>query len=65
MTAIEACELVNLLKKENETNTPEEKDFNNGWLRLIYKAWGDALDKTYGSNKVKPDNRTTKRSTCR
>lgn len=64
MTAIESCKLVNLLKKENETNTPEERDFNNEWLRLIYKAWGDAIDKAYRPNKVKPDNTTTKRSTC-
>lgn len=66
MTAIEACKLVNVLKKENETNTPEEREFNNEWLRLIYKAWGDAIDKTYRNNKVKPDNVTMKRkrSTC-
>lgn len=56
MTAIEACKLVSVLKKENETNTPEEREFNNEWLRLIYKSWGDAIDKTYQNNKVKPDN---------
>ena len=61
MTAIEVCNLVNVLKKENETNTAEERDFNNEWLKLIYKAWGNAIDKTYRNNKVKPDNTTTKR----
>lgn len=64
MTAFEACKLVEQLKKENETNTDEERQFNNEWLKLIYKAWGDAIDKTYRFNKVKADNRTTKRSTC-
>lgn len=66
MTVIEACELVNVLKKENETNTPEEREFNNEWLRLIYKALGGAIDKVYRNNKVKPDNVTMKRkrSTC-
>lgn len=64
MTAFEACKLVEQLKRENETNTDEERQFNNEWLKLIYKAWGNAIDKTYRNNKVKPDNRTTKRSTC-
>lgn len=65
MTVIEASKLVSVLKKENETNTLEEREFNNEWLRLIYKAWGNAIDKTYRSNKVRTDNRTTKRSTDR
>jgi hypothetical protein len=64
MTAFEACKLFEQLKRENETNTEEERQFNNEWLKLIYKAWGNAFDKTYRNNKVKPDSITTKRSTC-
>ena len=64
MTTFEACKLVEQLKRENETNTEEERLFNNEWLKLIYKAWGNAIDKTYRNNKVKPDNKNTKRITC-
>jgi hypothetical protein len=68
MTAKEACELVNVLKKENETNTLEEKEFNNEWLRLIYEAWGNAIDKAYyrevlGNNKIKDHKATNDKST--
>jgi 4-alpha-glucanotransferase len=45
MTIIEANQLVSILKEENKTNTPEEREFNNNWIRLIYKAFENALSK--------------------
>ena len=47
MTHIEACQLIAALKKENESNTPEERKFNNEWMRLIYKSWGDAFSRAW------------------
>ena len=59
MTVFEACKLVEQLKKENESNTEEERQFNNQWLKLIYKSWGDSIDKTYKKgNKKKSTNKT-------
>jgi cell division protein FtsL len=60
MTNIDACKLVSILKKENETNSEDEKAFNNEWLRLIYKSWGMAIDKAYRFSKDKTDKLTTK-----
>lgn len=38
MTAKEACLLIAQLKKENETNTPEEKEFNLKWIESLNKV---------------------------
>ena len=45
MNVIEANKLVSILKEENKTNTPEEREFNLNWIRLIYKAFENALSK--------------------
>lgn len=41
------CLLIALLKKENETNSPEEKEFNLKWI----EALKESIDKSVNKNK--------------
>lgn len=34
----EICLLITQLKKENETNSPEEKDFNLKWIEILKES---------------------------
>lgn len=34
----EICLLIALLKKENETNSPEEKEFNLKWIEILKES---------------------------
>ena len=43
----EICLLIAQLKKENETNSPEEKEFNLKWI----EALKESIDKSVNKNK--------------
>lgn len=45
MTIKEGRELIEILKKENEENTPEEREFNIEWIRLLNESILNALSK--------------------
>jgi len=45
MTIKEGRELIEILKKENEGNTPEEMEFNIEWIRLLNESILNALSK--------------------
>lgn len=51
----EICLLIAQLKKENETNSPEEKEFNLKWIEAlkesIDKSVRDAMKSFKGSSK--------------
>ena len=47
MTIQEASQLIAQLKKENETNSEEERLFNEEWIRLLHKAIKEAINKEY------------------
>lgn len=51
----EICLLIAQLKKENETNSPEEKEFNLKWIEIlkesIDKSVRDAMKSFKGSSK--------------
>lgn len=39
----EVSELIKILKKENETNSKEDREFNNEWIKLLCKSCADAI----------------------
>ncbi len=45
MTIKEGRELIEILKKENEENTTEERDFNIEWIMLLNESILNALSK--------------------
>lgn len=45
MTAKEVCLLIAQLKKENETNTPEEKEFNLKWIECLTESLNKVINK--------------------
>jgi len=47
MTIQEGCQLIAQLKKENESNSEEERLFNEEWIRLLHKAFKEAINKAY------------------
>lgn len=54
MDAKEISLLIEQLRKENETNSPEEKAFNLNWIELLKTSMDNALSKKdYELNKQK------------
>ena len=47
MTIQEGSQLIAQLKKENESNSEEERMFNEEWIRLLKKSMKKAIEKTY------------------
>lgn len=47
MTIQEASQLIAQLKKENESNSEEERMFNEEWIGLLHKAFKEAINKAY------------------
>jgi hypothetical protein len=47
MTIQEGCQLIAQLKKENESNSKEERLFNEEWIRLLHKAIKEATNEAY------------------
>ena len=47
MTIQEGSQLIGQLKKENESNSEEERMFNEEWILLLQKAFKEAIDKAY------------------
>lgn len=45
MDAKEISLLIEQLRKENETNSPEEKAFNLNWIELLKTSMANALNK--------------------
>jgi hypothetical protein len=54
MTIQEGCQLIAQLKKENESNSEEERMFNEEWIGLLHKAFKEAINKAYP--KLKKEN---------
>ncbi len=50
MTLEKVTQLINTLKKENETNTPEERDFNERWIEQLRRAIQKSVEKNW--NKI-------------
>ena len=42
----EICLLIAQLKKENETNSPEEKDFNLKWIEILKESIDKSINKS-------------------
>lgn len=51
MSLKEICNLMVILKKENEINSIEEKEFNNEWIRLLKQSCYMAIEKAYKKRK--------------
>ena len=47
MTIQEGSQLIAQLKKENESNSEEQRMFNEEWILLLQKAFKEAIDKAY------------------
>ena len=47
MTIQEGSLLIAQLKKENESNSEEERMFNEEWILLLQKAFKEAISKAY------------------
>lgn len=43
MKGKDVCLLIAQLRKENETNSPEEKEFNEQWIGFLIKAMKKAV----------------------
>lgn len=56
MTIQEASQLIAQLKKENESNSEEERMFNEEWIRLLKKAMKEAINKAYFKAPTKSEN---------
>nr|DAG58598.1 MAG TPA: hypothetical protein [Bacteriophage sp.] len=42
----EICLLIAQLKKENETNSPEEKEFNLKWIEILKESIDKSINKS-------------------
>lgn len=46
MNIKEICLLIAQLKKENETNSPEEKEFNLKWIEILKESIDKSINKS-------------------
>ena len=56
MTIQEGSQLIAQLKKENESNSEEERMFNEEWIRLLKKAMKEAVNKVHFNAPTKGGN---------
>jgi len=56
MTIQEGSQLIGQLKKENESNSEEERMFNEEWIRLLKKAMKEAVNKVHFNAPTKGGN---------
>jgi len=48
MTLQEITRLICVLKEENKTNSPQEREFNNQWIAQLKRSCEASITKAYG-----------------